>query len=513
MSEYLALYKRLSLKDGDKKEQDVSNSIENQRKLLYGYLASHPEFAEYEVLEFVDDGYSGTNFNRPDVMRMLDMVKAGQIKVIIVKDLSRFGRNYVEVGTYLETVFPFLHVRFISILDNFDSKYQTAVGDMVLGFKNIRCDYYSKWLSKRIKQTKRFRAEKGVILMPPFFGYRKDKKTGQLMIDEPAAEVVRWIFEQRLAGKELVEITKSLNSNGVFTPGVRRQQLQGIPEEDIRKNVWYTSAVRELLSNRQYTGCCIFGKSKSINYIETKCAEEDWIVTENRHEAIVSVENFDAVQQTFTKRDTKRKRSADAFEALFVGKIVCGHCGKSYRKRIDGTYFCKSREYIVGEERCPNVRLKEFDIRRMVVEELLQRFSVLDYGDGECLQKETADTAAVNNDARRKRLDGEAIKLYEAFAGGDITKDVYLREREALETEKICLDRQTAEHSKKLAAVQNQRDVYALMKQYAAIAPEQLTKNAVEELLERIVVYSAERIEIIWRHEEIYQEMTGGSSI
>lgn len=151
MSEYLALYKRLSLKDGDKKEQDVSNSIENQSKLLYSYIHSHPEFAEYEVLEFVDDGYSGTNFNRPDVMRMLDMVKAGQIKVIIVKDLSRFGRNYVEVGTYLETVFPFLHVRFISILDNFDSKYQTAVGDMVLGFKNIRCDYYSKWLSKRIK--------------------------------------------------------------------------------------------------------------------------------------------------------------------------------------------------------------------------------------------------------------------------------------------------------------------------------------------------------------------------
>ena len=153
------------------------------------------------------------------------------------------------------------------------------------------------------------------------------------------------------------------------------------------------------------------------------------------------------------------------------------------------------------------------DIRRRVVEELQQRFDALECKYGECLQKETADTAAVNNDARRKRLDGEAIKLYEAFAGGDITKDVYLREREALETEKICLDRQTAEQSKKVAAVQNQRDVYTLMKRYAAIAPEQLTKNAVEELLERIVVYDAERIEIIWRYEEIYREMTGGSNV
>lgn len=514
MSGYLALYSRLSLRDGDKKEQDASNSIENQRKLLYGYLASHPEFAEYEVLEFVDDGYSGTNFNRPDAGRMLEMAKTGQIKVIIVKDLSRFGRNYVEVGTYLETVFPFLHVRFISILDNFDSKYRTAVGDMVLGFKNIRCDYYSKWLSKRIKQTKRFRAEKGVILMPPFFGYQKDKNTGQLIIDEPAAEVVRWIFAQRLAGWELVEITKNLNSNGVFTPSVRRQQLQGIPEENIRKNVWYTSAVRELLSNRQYTGCCIFGKTKSINYIETKCAEEDWIVTENRHEAIVSAEIFDAVQQTFTKRDTKRKRPADAFEAVFVGKIICGHCGKAYRKRVDGTYFCKSREYLDGEERCPNVRLKEMDIRKRVLEELQRRFGALDNGFEEDMQPKKADMATTaNNNSIRKRLDGEAIRLYEAFAGGSMTKEAYLRERKALEAEKVCLDRQAAEQSQKLAAVQNRRGVYALLKQYAAVSPEQLTKSAVDELLERIVVYGAEQIEIVWKYEEIYLEMTGGSSI
>ena len=506
MSEYLALYYRLSLRDGDKKEDDVSNSIENQKKLLHSYVRSNNELSGYEVVEFTDDGYSGTNFDRPEVSRMLDMVKAGQIKIVIVKDLSRFGRTYIEVGTYLETVFPFLHVRFISVLDHFDSKYQTAVGDIGLGFKNIRCDYYSKWLSKRIKQTKRFRAKKGIILMPPFFGYKKDKATGQLVIDEPAAEVVRFIYRERLAGEKMVEITKRLNAAGTFTPSIRGQQLRGIPEEKIKKNVWYTSAIREMLSNRQYTGCSIFGKTQSINYQSVKCSEEDWTVNENYHESIISEELFEAVQNTLTKRNTERKRPEDGFQALFVGKIVCGNCGKNFRKRTDGTYFCKSREYIQTENRCPNVRLKEYELRSIVLQAIQYQFDMIGQQQNGNINVNLIENEIRKNSDLQRRMSNESIKLYERFSAGVISKDEYLQKRENLEFERDCLENKLNELRGHLTLRTQQHDTFQKLQKYSQTVPVDMTAEMVAELIERIVVYEKDQIEIVWTYTDIYTE-------
>ncbi len=510
MKEYLALYYRLSLRDGDKKEEDVSNSIENQKKLLHSYVHSNKEFTGYEIIEFTDDGYSGTNFDRPDVSRMLDMVKAGQIKTVIVKDLSRFGRNYIEVGTYLETVFPFLHVRFISVLDHFDSKYQTAVGDIGLGFKNIRCDYYSKWLSKRIKQTKRFRAKKGVILMPPFFGYKKDKASGQLVIDEPAAKVVRFIFQERLAGKEMVEITKQLNAMGTFTPSIRGQQLRGTPEEKIKKNVWYTSAIREMLSNRQYTGCSIFGKTQSINYQSVKCSEENWTVSENCHEAIISEDLFEAVQKTLTKRDTTRKRPQDDFDALFVGKVICGNCGKSFRKRVDGTYFCKSREYISTENRCPNIRLREFELRSLVLRSMKYQLGLIEQEHSDNPDCSSMINAIKNNEDQQKDIDTEVIKLYERFSNGVMKKEEYLRQRENMESKRDFLRDESKRLYNKMDEAVQQHDIYQTLQRYSQIDSFDMSAEMVAELIDSIVVYGKDRIEIVWKYADIYSEMTGG---
>ena len=422
------------------------------------------------------------------------------------EDLSRFGRNYIEVGTYLETVFPFLHVRFISVLDHFDSKYQTAVGDIGLGFKNIRCDYYSKWLSKRIKQTKRFRAKKGVILMPPFFGYKKDKATGQLVIDEPAAEVVRFIFQERLSGKEMVEITKELNAAGTFTPSIRGQQLRGTPEEKIKKNVWYTSAIRDILSNRQYTGCSIFGRTKSINYQSVKCSEEDWTINENYHEAIISEELFEAVQNTLTKRNTARKRPEDGFQALFVGKIVCGHCGKKFRKRTDGTYFCKSREYIKTKNRCPNVRLKEYELRSLVLQSMQYQFDLIGQQQNGNINVDLIENEISKNAELQKRRDSESIKLYERFFAGVISKDEYLQKRENLECERGCLENKMEELKGYLTQTTQQNDVFHRLQKYSQIAPVDMTAEMIAELIERIVVYEKDRIEIVWTYSDIYTE-------
>ena len=508
MSGYVALYYRLSLRDGDKKEQDASNSIENQKKLLRGFIQTHKELSGCEVLEFTDDGYSGTNFNRPDVIKMLDMVKQGKIETVVVKDLSRFGRNYVEVGKYLETVFPFLHVRFISVLDHFDSKYQTAVGDIGLGFKNIRSDYYSKWLSKRIKQTKRFRAKKGIILMPSFFGYKKNAETGELIIDEPAAEVVRFIYRERLAGKGMVEITKQLNASGTFTPSIRSQQLRGKPEEKIKRNIWYTSAVKEILTNRQYTGCSIFGKTQSIHYQCVKCSEKNWMVTENRHEAIISQEWFDEVQKTFYQRDTSRKRPADEFESIFVGKVVCGSCGKSYRKRTDGIYFCKSREYVETSKQCPNIRLKEFDLREMFIQELqhlLGRIQQVPHQNSNALKKEVRHT-----ENEKKKINGNTVKLYEQFTNGSISKNEYLRRKRILDEEKSLLQEAADQQRNDIITVQKQCNFYDRLQQYVKTESCNLTKEIVHELVDCIIVHERNQVEFVWKHEDIYSKMVAG---
>lgn len=507
MKYLLVLYYRLSLKDYDKEEMDSSNSIENQKKLLQSYVASHQELSKYEVVEFVDDGYSGTNFNRPGFSRMMELARMGVIKIIIVKDLSRFGRNYIEVGTYLETLFPFLKIRFISVLDHFDSQYQTATGDINLGFKNIRCDYYSKWLSKKEKQVKRFRAEKGILCMPPFFGYKTNQEAGRLEIDEPAAEVVRFIFRERLRGKKLVDITKSLNANKVFTPGIRAQQLRGKSADEIKMNNWYVSAVRELLSNQQYTGCSVFGKKKSINYKPIPCGKEEWIIMENHHDAIIPKHLFDAVQRTFTSRDTRKKRPQDKITALFVGKVVCGCCGKNYRKRAENIYFCKSREYFEADNQCPNVRIKEEQLREMVLQSLKYQLSVIEKGLCDeslcdCMEKECNESTH-----DKKRLENEIIKLYENFSSGIITKDEYLLERAKLDEEKNFYQKEAEKEKRNLTIIEHRRDYYNLLQKYALFAPGDLTREIINKLIVRIVVYNKDRIEIIWKYQDVYEEM------
>ena len=231
MKKCIGIYLRLSLEDVDKrtnKAKDESNSIAAQRQLIQRHIEQNPYLCNLPQMEFCDDGFSGTNFERPDFQRMIDLIRAGEIHIVIVKDLSRFGRDYLEVGDYLEHIFPFLGVRMISINDHYDSeKYQGNTAGMDIAFRNLIYDYYSKDLSKKVKSAMRTKQRNGGYITCCTYGYKvSPKNKHQMVIDPETAPIVRKIFTDVIGGKSTSQVARELNAEGIPTP----QQYKGVTQ-------------------------------------------------------------------------------------------------------------------------------------------------------------------------------------------------------------------------------------------------------------------------------------------
>jgi len=283
-----AIYVRLSKEDGDKTESD---SIVNQKNLIEDYLKSMPEIQVCSVR--VDDGFSGVDFLRPDFEAMMEDIKEGRINCVIVKDLSRFGRNYIEVGKYLENIFPFLGVRFISVNDNFDSaNKRTDVEELILPFKNLMNDAYSRDLSVKVRSNLLMKRKNGDYTGSfVVYGYTKSPENkNKLIIDEFAAEVVRDIFKWKLEGLSGQAIADKLNAKGELSP-MEYKRYSGskfsTPFKVSSKAVWAPKAIGRILSNPIYTGLLEQGKVTTPNHkLKNRIikAQEDWNVVENAHE-------------------------------------------------------------------------------------------------------------------------------------------------------------------------------------------------------------------------------------
>lgn len=298
---YIVEYMRLSEDDkdiGERKKE--SNSISNQRKVLQEFIAHHQELSGCPVKEFLDDGFSGVNFNRPGIQKLLKEVREGKISCIIVKDLSRFGRNYIEVGDYLEQIFPFMGVRFISVSSQFDSAKQ--FGGIEIGFKNLLHDLYSRDLSKKIKAVKKMHQKRGEYSggdVP--FGYRRNTEgQGAYQPDEHAAEIVKMIFGLALEGISPVGIAKYLNEQCICPPGVYKNRTQNFNYRirNQKRPFWFPEKVKEILQNEAYVGTFVCHKSFSVRPKEMgKHESSEYFRFENDHEALVSNEIFEAAQK------------------------------------------------------------------------------------------------------------------------------------------------------------------------------------------------------------------------
>lgn len=378
-----ALYMRLSKDDGDKVESD---SIRNQRSLLRDFVKQHSDITL--VKEYVDDGFSGTNFERPDFQRMLEDARNHKINCIIVKDLSRLGRNYIETGRYLEKIFPVLGIRFIAVNDHYDSADTTNDSDQIIvPFKNLVNDAYCRDISIKIRSQLDIKRKKGQFIGNyAGYGYFKDPKDkNHLVIDEYAAEIVRMIFNMKIDGYSAKNIAARLNEMGVLIPAEYKRACGFNYSSGFmagKKPKWDVSSVLRILKNELYTGTMVQGKTRKINYkvnVRQKIEPENWIRVEGTHEPIVSKEIFECVQKLM-ELDTRTSPEEESIYE-FSGLLRCGDCGQNLVRRTTTKkgkkYFYYHCSTYKRKEGCSSHNISDIKLRKAVLEAIRSQVALI----------------------------------------------------------------------------------------------------------------------------------------
>ena len=360
-----AAYLRLSKEEYNNEKE--SNSIINQKQIIDNYLKEHKE---YKLVDYyVDDGYSGTNFDRPEFQRMLEDIKNKKIDVIIIKDLSRLGRNYIETGNFVEVVFPAMGVSVISVDENYEMDSLDYYGSDYVPLKNLFNDMYAKDISKKVRSSlvvKKYNGEFVGKLAP--YGYIKDPKDKhKFLIDKNVSHIIKKIFDMILNGKSRREVADFLNQNDILTPS---EYLNIKTNKDVTvMKKWNSEMVNSILRNENYTGTLFQGKKRKLNYRVNKkinIDKENWIVTENHHEAIISKEKFDKVQEIL---DRKSKVNKDGSIDILSGILKCKSCDSNMIKRTSKgkVYYYCSNYY--RKKNCENNK----STSKSIVEEFIKK--------------------------------------------------------------------------------------------------------------------------------------------
>ena len=388
MQQYkVAGYVRLSKED---KIKDESNSITNQKDIINSYIKNNDEF---ELTDFyIDDGYSGTTFDRPEFKRMIKDITEDKVNTIIVKDLSRFGRNHIEADNYIENFLPGYNVRIISINDNIDTlKLPKSSAYIEIPLRNLMNDCYARDISEKVKSTLKVKQQNGDFIgtFAPY-GYLKDPKDKhKLIIDKDSSIIVRKIFDMILLGKSRKEIADFLNDNNILTPSLYKINKEKTNNEEFAlSKKWNAEIVNRILRNETYTGTLIQNIKTKQSYKNNKLIDvnkEDWIKTENHHEAIISKDKFDEVQQIL---DRKIKVNKNNEIDLFSGYLKCFHCGEHLiirKSKNQVYYYCSS--YIKNKS-CVKYSINKKKLGELVIEELNKSlFLQLDNLDRKVLSK------------------------------------------------------------------------------------------------------------------------------
>lgn len=320
MDYHVALYIRLSKED---ETEGPSQSVTNQKSLLNEFVQQH-RLSVYDT--YVDDGWSGTSFDRPDFQRMIEDIEAKKVNMVITKDLSRLGRDYIMTGHYMERYFPEKRVRYISLLDGIDTGVESTAND-ITPFRAIMNDMYAKDISKKIKSVKRDKQRKGQFIGgKPMYGYKMHPtEKNEIVIDEEVAPVVRRIFAMALDGMSCRKIAATLNEEGVPTPATYCGWNMG--RKGPYAGLWSSERISEMLQNETYLGNMVQGRTVKISYKSKKCLKQDrenWVVVENTHEPLIDKETFQKVRMLVNSRKHTRSRT---YDFLLKGLIFCHECG------------------------------------------------------------------------------------------------------------------------------------------------------------------------------------------
>lgn len=511
-------YIRLSSEDDDLKEGEKpeSNSIANQRNLINTYIQSHEEFAGADVVEFCDDGWSGKSFERPAVKEMLEQVRLGKAQCIIVKDISRFGRDYIIAGNYISRVFPFLGVRFIAINDGLDSSRIADVDSLETAFKTLLYDLYSRDLSRKVRNAKRFRAQQGewMSAIAPY-GYMRDtQKKNHMVIDPPAAEVVRRIFQMIAEGLSAVQTAKILNQECVPTPMLYKQAQSSIPRHWntlYEENFWTDSAIIRIVRDEQYLGKVVYGK-RFYDQIgqghSLKVRKKDWIVVEGMHEGIVSQVEFDRAQAAL--REFSERAGASCSNPLSK-KVRCGVCGHAMtREDVKHPYFFCRTSRMVDSFSCSGERVLESDIIEIILSGLhAQAVSAVRW---ERIwetrhQTEKTDFTAIQKQVASLRetcaqQDCQIKELYEALVSGSVSRDEYKAAKAMLVSRRDQVKAKISELEIVLANANSDGKLnnpfVSSFQKYTEVTS--ITKEMMMDVLKEVRIYPGGRIEITWNY-------------
>lgn len=543
------IYVRLSVENSGK--DDDGDSIENQTSICKEYVEEHPDLKLYDIYE--DNGKKGTNFDRPEFNRLMDDVRAGKVKCVLVKDLSRFGRDYIEAGEYLEKIFPFLGVRFISITDGYDSLTAgDAEGALMIPLKNMINDVYAKDISRKIITSFRARQEKGEYLpaFPPY-GYVKSKtKAYRYEVDEDVAPYVRMIFEWKAAGVSHSEICKRLNDMGAVTPARRKVELGIWHAEKYKHTIWHGRTIIDIMKNATYTGTLVYGRMPKSLYQGIKCHRakpDEWRCIPDAHEAIVSQELFDKVQKIFDERSARMqkkwaesKQVRDKIVNLFVKRIYCGDCGKRMRF-VKGNNALRDKNFYYtnyvcggyldsGYRNCTRHSIRYQDVvdavfaaMQVQMEYALNQEKMMQKLRGTAKERNLIDqyVAKVNYLTQElKKVNSRREGLFESFAEGILDEADYQYAKKSYDEEYASLEKQLSEaksRKKELDGVLTANNEW-LQAMHKVEDATELDQDLVNALVKKVLIYEDNRVEVEFKFRDqkdvldrIFREMKKGA--
>ena len=435
----IAIYLRISVD-----EMELSNqSIDNQRNYIYSYLNSSTYFQRFLKEEYIDIGFSGTNEKRPAFQRMIEEVKLREVKIIIVKDMSRFMRNYIALGDYLENIFPFIGVRFISINDNYDSdKNLSNTLNIDVHFKSLMYDFYVKDISEKTRKAMLMQRRNGKYITPVPYGYMKDSNDKyKIVLDPKTSCIVKFIFELSSQGSSIGRIVRILNERNLITPICRKKELSNLRLNnysslvyyDVRNSLWNQPSVKNILRNENYTGTYVLrsGKNK-LNDGEN--LERRY----NNHEAIVSIELFNQVNKKFDERrclNNSYKSRGYRIHSILQGLVKCNRCkcvmSCYVKKCVSSEEETKSRKYF----KCRLCELKGFGLNFYRVDKLEKEVFEILKEKFKCSLIENSNKCSSDSKTFSEKLEMLNKKLFlnfEQYKLGNISKDEFMIKKQEI---------------------------------------------------------------------------------
>lgn len=532
-----ALYIRLSVLDSGKKDSDT---VETQESLLRQFLEGKPCFSIFDV--YVDNGEIGVDFKRDEFERLMEDVRGGRVDCIIVKDLSRFGRNYIETGEYLEKVFPFLGIRFIAVNDGYDSADPAAADGLSLHLKNLVNDVYARDISAKISPALRGKQMRGEFIGAwAAYGYRKSKENKhRLVIDPNTAQVVHDIFAWRLEGISYQKIARRLTEQGIPSPGQYRYRQGIVKDRKFAESLWQVETVKDLLANEVYLGHMVQGRKRESLFEGQKqkyLPREEWFIVKNTHEAIIDQKTFDEVQKLNLLKKKEYWQKQERFsgventENILKGLVYCGDCGRKLvrYKNIRENKRKKPQLHIWYNYICPNHAadqtlcgfgsIRELELLDVVSEAVRVQISLAEDMEKQAAafrfespvrqERERMEVQIRETEAELKRIRKHRESLYDDYADNLMGERDYIYAQNRYKEKEAALQGQLLELNRSLQSIHEEEpSVNPWLKNMLRFRGKtELAREMATALIEKITIYNSTTLKIEFRFSDAFRQL------